>query len=218
MATKRDIEGRKMAVQGFFYVAFDFVMKYLHFLNVSKWFNVLARKIWKHFFPSVDSELVRNNAIDLFTLLKIIFVVVAILYWQGEFLTGVVIYLLIMNLYTYFRYHIWTPPQEQSVHIAKRYFLSLIWAIIFNILCFVYLYYKGYASQLVWNLARSITLQDIVCYSISKTFILNPPCELTNGFGYHLQLTQQIISYLFLVIILSQSIPRKVNNDTDAKK
>lgn len=199
---------------GFIYLLVSFIIERLLFkLNIVEWFKLLICKLCQRmgFDASVEAE--KRIAADLYILLKYAFILLCI------FISGssnvfffyvkniTVIYLLIMNIYTYFYYHLWVDRNDSSIQRQRRRFVNIILAIGYNILSFVYLFFRGFSGRIIWGGNIPEKIGDFVQFSISNTFILSSPFEVINRTGNMLQISQYLVSFLFLAILLSQSIP-----------
>ncbi len=197
---------------GFIFVLVTVLIKLVCYINLVEWF----KKGFIMLFSSRNTdETVKkttiNIGIDAFIVLKLLFVTTAILFLNGKWITFSVVYLLIMNLFTYFYYHIWNPSQVNKDRIRRR-FITFCCALIFNILCFNYLFYKGFSAQIEWSGIVNSGFREIFLYSLANTFMLSAQISVANQFGYYLQIAQQLASFVFLVIILSQSIPTNIED------
>lgn len=193
---------------GFLYVIASVMIKTLWALNLVEWFKFLFYQFCRLLDKKISKTATYNWAIDLFIVLKFMFVLLALYMPYNPINLRVVLYLLFMNVFTYFYHHIWKKPSDNCSHWQARRFLTLMLAIVFNILSYVYLYCNGLSSFIQWEKGTQYTLFNVLQYSISNTFLLPSPLSVDNAFGLYLQTTQQVISFIFLVIILSQSIPQ----------
>ncbi len=192
---------------GFIYVIVSVLVKILCALNLVEWFKILFYQVCKLLQKNISKKASYNWAIDLFIVLKFIFVSLSLILPENPILLKIVLYLLIMNVFTYFYHHIWRKPSDLCSHWQTRRFVTLVLAIAFNILCYVYLYWNGLSRFIIWQNNSPFTLSRVFQYSISNTFLLPSSMSVDNLFGLYLQTSQQVISFVFLVIILSQSIP-----------
>lgn len=192
---------------GFIYVIVSIIIKILWAINLVEWFKILFYQVSKLLLKNISKKASYNWAIDLYIVLKFIFVSLSIFLPEDPILLIIVLYLLIMNVFTYFYHHVWIKPNDLSSHWQTRRFVTLVLAIAFNILCYVYLYWNGLSRFIHWQNNAPFTLSRVFQYSISNTFLLPSSMSVVNSFGLYLQTSQQVISFVFLVIILSQSIP-----------
>lgn len=206
-------EFRNRSEYGFIYVIFSAIVIVLCLINFVELFKHCFFQLCKVFKKDICRKAACNWAIDLFIVLKFIFVTLSIFLPKHPIIFWIVLYLLIMNVFTYFYHHVWKKPSDNSSHWQIRRFVTLILAIAFNILCYVYLYWNGLARFIQWHENSLLTLLNVFQYSISNTFLLPSCLSIVNPFGFYLQTTQQIISFIFLAIILNQSIPQPRKED-----
>jgi len=201
-------EYNKRSKYGFIYVFTSVFVKLLCVLNLVEWFKVLFVFICRLLNQNTIEKEAKNWAIDLFIVLKYLFLVLVIsLPHNSLALTGVV-YLLVMNLFTYFYHHVWKTPTDSCAHWQARRFVSLFLAIVFNVLCYFYLYWNGMSSLIRWNEGVPVSMARVAQFSLANTFMLPSLLSVENTLGLYLQTSQQMISWIFLVIILAQSIPQ----------
>lgn len=193
---------------GFIYVIASVMIKVLWALNLVEWFKFLFYQFCRLLHKKINQKATYNWAIDTFIVLKFIFVFLFIFLPENPVYLRIVLYLLIMNVFTYFYHHVWRKPSDNCSHWQARRFLTLMLAIAFNILGYVYLYWNGLSSFLQWRKGTPYTLFTVIQYSLSNTFLLPSHLSVENAFGLYLQTTQQVISFVFIVIVLSQSIPQ----------
>ncbi len=84
----------------------------------------------------------------------------------------------------------------------------MILAVSFNIFCFAYLFTVPYAADYIWE-AGSINMKDSLLFSIANTMTVDyAAVQSINYFGSTLTLIETIITFVFLTIVLSSSIPQ----------
>lgn len=193
---------------GFIYVIASVIIKTLWALNLVEWFKILFYQFCRLLHKKINQKATYNWAIDIFIVLKFLLVFLFIFLPENPVNLRIVLYLLIMNVFTYFYHHVWRKPSDNCSHWQARRFLTLMLAIAFNVLCYVYLYWNGLSRIIHWRNSAPSTFFSVLQYSLSNTFLLPCPLSVDNTFGLYLQTTQQVISFIFLVIILSQSIPQ----------
>jgi hypothetical protein len=200
-------EWKARSEYGIIYVVVSGIVKALWLLNLVEWFKRLFYHICRLVKKDVSKKTATNWAIDLFIVLKFILVYRVIYLPEKPVYLVIVLYLLIMNIFTYFYYHIWKATSDQGSHWQTRRFITLTLAIAFNILCYVYLYWKGLSRFIQWQDDTLLTLPMVFQYSLANTFMLPSFLSVANSLGFYLQTSQQVISFIFLAIILSSSIP-----------
>lgn len=179
----------------------------LYYLNLVEFFKFVGVKIS----PSNRISSLRFS-VDLFIILKWLFIAIL---WQynvkNEYVNLVVWYLVFTNVYTYFYYHIWDKninKSEFDFDRIKRRFLNLGISIAFNVFTFAYLFAQPFSNNFKWNNGFS-NFQDSVLYSLASSFTTSyEPVVTITTIGQRLTLLETAISFIFLTIILSNSIPQ----------
>lgn len=194
---------------GIIYVVVSAIVKALWLINLVEWFKCLFYQVGRIVIKDVSKRAATSWAIDIFIVLKFILVYRFIYLPEKPVYLVIVLYLLIMNVFTYFYHHIWKTPSDQGSHWQTRRFVTLTLAIAFNILCYVYLYWKGLSRFIQWQDNTLLTLPMVFQYSLANTFMLPSFLSVANSFGLYLQTSQQLISFIFLAIILNSSIPQQ---------
>lgn len=194
---------------GFIYVIVSGIVKALWLLNLVEWFKCLFCHVCRLVNKDVCKRTATSWAIDVFIMLKFILVYRFIYLPERPLYLIIVLYLLIMNVFTYFYHHIWKTPRGQGSHWQTRRFITLTLAIAFNVLCYVYLYWSGLSRFIQWQDDTLLTLPMVFQYSLANTFMLPSFLAVSNTFGLYLQTSQQLVSFIFLAIILSSSIPQQ---------
>mgnify|MGYP001224350217 CR=1 FL=1 len=190
---------------GFIYVGTDKLISILKWLNIIELIKII---VWKASKASTSKRNC-NIAIDVFIISKYVLV---LLLWakcvNNICATSIVVYLILSNIFVYFYYHIWKSRISDQDH-AKRKFINLITSIAFMIICYGYLYCIPFASQFKWTLIDGHVWFAATRLSISNSFTLSAEVAPITLFSQTLVLSQQVISFGFIAIILSQSIPTK---------
>ncbi|MGQ4669242.1 hypothetical protein ACUIJ5_00245 [Bacillus toyonensis] len=140
-------EGRhreKATDNGFIYPIVNKIISFIYYINIVeliKWITIRFTLFINK--GSSDSKYVerkirraRNIAIDIFIVLKFLFIGII---WCGKidniFLTPIIIYLLFMNSFVYFYYHIWEEGairgEFATLHRVRRKFISLFQSVFF---------------------------------------------------------------------------------------
>ncbi|PKN71975.1 MAG: hypothetical protein CVU50_09300 [Candidatus Cloacimonetes bacterium HGW-Cloacimonetes-3] len=206
-------EYKKRSEYGFIYIIFSGVVNLLWLINFVEWFKFIFYQLCKFIMKDISRKAAYNWAIDIFVVVKFVFLILFMLMPDNAIILKIVIYLLIMNVFTYFYHHVWRKPSDSCSHWQTRRFANLMLAIVFNILCYTYLLGNGLARYILWENGTPASLYSVLQYSISNTFLLSSSLSVVNAFGLYLQTSQQIVSFIFLVIILSQSIPKPAKED-----
>lgn len=193
--------------KGIIYSFFDWLIECLSYLNLVELFKFIGVKIS----PNNRIAALRFS-VDLFILLKWVFIsLVWYLNIKNIYINLIVWYLIFTNVYTYFYYHTWDKSINKSefdFDRIKRRFLNLGLSIAFNIFSFAYLFAQPFSNNFKWNNGYS-TFQDSVLYSLANSFTATyESVETITSIGQKLTLLETAISFIFLTIILSNSIPQ----------
>lgn len=198
---------------GFIYVVIKFLIDKICWLNLVEYFKKIG--VWLN--PEKKNREMEATytrvATDIFIVLKWLFVFLA---WTlgstNAWIVGIVWYLIITNLFTYFFHHIWTNEALSTTHFSedriRRRFLNLLLAITFSDFCFAYLYKLPYFSDFQWP--QKVLDIHSFWYSVSNSLAANygAVTPLTN-LGNSISMIQLIITFVFVTIIISRSIPQK---------
>jgi len=193
--------------KGILYSIFDWLIDNLCYLNLVELFKFIGVNIS----PNNRISALRIS-VDLFILLKWVFVA---LIWQfnvkNEYINIIVWYLIFTNIYTYFYYHSWDKnlnKAEFDFDRIKRRFLNLGLSIAFNVFSFAYLFAQPFFSNFKWVNDYS-TLKDSVLFSSANSLTTSYKfVSATTEIGHTLIILETITSFIFLTIILSNSIPQ----------
>lgn len=192
---------------GLIYTITDWTLEKLKWLNLVELFKWTA----KHIYTS-DGLLASRIGVDIFIILKWTIVIFLWIFQISNEIVNIFIwYLIATNIYTYFYYHTWTKDLDNghfNLDRIKRRFLNLILAISFNILCFAYLIYLPFSTNYKW-LEQSATKKDAILFSISNSLTVDYNyVQAITKIGQTLNLIETITMFVFLTIILSNSIPQ----------
>lgn len=197
---------------GFLYNIVKFLLDNFRHLTVVEWLKIIGLKIWcKNTKDKQKRVNCRSNIVDGFNVFKwLLLILLFVTNSTNYFLTIVVWYLLITNLYSYFYHHIWSD-NAISLNItspdrARRRFFLLMLAFSYSEFCFAYLYRFPYIKEFNWT--DSATFTKSIWFSISNSFAANydlvkPISELASS----VSMIQLIITFFFITIIISKSIP-----------
>ena len=190
---------------GFLYSAYKVIVDNLKYLNLVELFKTIAVRIN----PQKKVAYSRIGT-DIFIVLKWIFVFV--LWFSGKtscLLTISIWYLIATNIYTYFFYHIWCDDAlDTSGHDSdriRRRFVNLLLAVAFSDFCFAYLYRFPFSTDFS-NTATGNSIWFSVSNSLAANYSIIQP---TTDFGNSVAMTQLIMTFIFVTIIISRSIPQK---------
>lgn len=195
--------------KGPFYIAFSILIFCLKWLNLVELMKIGTQKLVK----KKDKKIVANWTIDIFNLLKFVFIFICLFcQWKSVIILGVVLYLIFFNLYTYFYHHIWDKSEDNTEHGQKRRFIMLMLSFIFSNLAFGVLYGNFLFDQ--FKLIEPGTeIFSPVVFSFLNSFTADyawfePKTELAEV----VKLIQIGVTFIFLTIILSVSIPERADN------
>ena len=194
---------------GIIYTIVNLIIQNMNYLNLVE----LLKKIVKMFFSNKEKKRTASRTtVDSFIIFKWLFI--GILWHNNVKSSGInylVWYLIFTNIFTYFYHHTWTKNLAHphfNIDRIKRRYLNLILSIGFNIYSFGYLFAQPFKENFKWNNEYS-TLQESLSFSlansISSSYQYVSPITET---GNTLVLMETIISFVFLTIILSNSIPQ----------
>jgi len=193
--------------KGILYSLVNWLIESLKYLNFVELFKFLLVKIY-----SKDRITALRFAVDIFIILKWIFIALLWL-WnvKNSFVNLIVWYLIATNVYTYFYYHAWTKDIAKAqfdLDRIKRRFMNLILSIGFNIICFAYFFAQPFGHNFKWEKGFS-TLQDAVSVSIANSLTSSYySVQAITEIGHTLLFIETGVSFVFLTIILSNSIPQ----------
>jgi hypothetical protein len=202
---------RGVAMQnGFLYEIIVKIIVALNYLNLVELFKCVARRLTT---VEENKKASINIAIDIFIVMKWVLIII---FWANQWseywYSFVAFYLIAFNLHTYFYYHIWEDRAITNVQISiervKRRFVNLILAIAFSTVCYAYLYAVCFRDQFTWAYGVSTNIAAIQ-YSMANIFggsndIVKPNTDI----GEMILISQLIVTFLFITIIMSRSIPQ----------
>jgi len=198
---------------GFIYKAVNFLLKFLNNFNLVELFKVIAKK---QNTDIGDAETVKTYArvgIDIFICLKWIFLIVLWIFsWHSLILSIIVWYLIVTNLYSYFFNHIWTDEALNTSKFTndriRSRFLNLLLAVFYSTLCFAYLYQIVYPNEFKWG--SGVGTIYAIQFSFSNSVAANyDQVSVQTDMGNVIASIQLFITFIFVAIILSRSIPQK---------
>jgi hypothetical protein len=198
---------------GIIYSILKFILDKLRYLTLVELFKLIGQLINPKKNDTTSKLIYSRAAVDLFILLKWIFLlIITKCHFANDFLTILVWYLLITNTYSYFFYHIWTDEALNTESFSKdrtrRRFVTLILAVGYSDLCFAYLYRHPYWSNFSWSDDKQTFVKSI-WYSVSNSLAANyDAVKAITEFGNNVAMTQLIITFIFITIILGKSVPQ----------
>jgi hypothetical protein len=214
---------------GFLIYWFSVIVQSIHYISPVEQLKNLFVWINKSN-TNVEKRQSKTYAIDTFILLKWLYVILIIAFKCNGLIHVVIVTLLIFfNLFSYFYYHIWDEEalvgKDFKTNRVRRRFLNVLSAIAFSHLAFAYLYCFQYHCHFQPD-GTNIELTDVkssfwnwLCYSVSNSIAANfNAIQPRNVFGHQLSMVQLMVSFIFITIILSKSLPdaEKENNQQAA--
>lgn len=200
--------------KGIIYKTFDWLVETLNYINLVE----ILKKVVSTFFKKKKDKISASRAtVDIFIILKWLFISL-IWFWEikSSCVNYLVWYLIATNLFTYFYHHTWTKNLQDNtfdLDRLKRRYLNLLLAIGFNLLCFGYLVAEPFASNYSWELGYP-TFLDSIFHSASNLLITDyEPVGILSNIGSQLTIIETITTFIFLTIILSNSIPQHKEKD-----
>lgn len=199
---------------GFLYIAIKFLLDNFRHLTLVEWFKKIGYIIFCSNPTDLSEQAIyRSNIVDFFNVIKWGIIICLLLFnLTNGFLTILVWYLLITNIYSYFYHHIWSDNAYEAVNInadrSRRRFMLLMLSIAYSNFCFAYLYVLPYNSMFTWTNGSSII--KAIWFSFSNSLaanysIVSPLTDLGNS----ISMIQLILTFIFVTIIISRSIPQR---------
>ncbi|MDR4417816.1 hypothetical protein FOS01_07400 [Bacillus paranthracis] len=191
---------------------------YINIVELIKWITVKIILFFNRHSTNVNlinrkKRKARNIAIDIFICLKFAFIGIL---WHSQieniYLTGITIYLLIMNSFIYFYYHVWEEGaikgQFATIHRTRRKFINLFQSLFYMIISYAYLFQIPFKKEFQWS-SDITTSSKSLLFSLSNTFPLSyEGVKALTEIGQYFKASQILLSFLFIAIILTQSIPK----------
>jgi hypothetical protein len=203
-------------INGPIYSAFSAAVDHFHSLNLVEGFK---GRVLSYARPGTDRKkrFTANIAIDIFVIAKWGFVLIAWAYLPpNPLILTVVAYLMIANLYTSFRYHLWVPTYDDSdIHRDRRRFLNLLLSLAFAVFAYAYLYDHAFHSHFDWpqNISPGVAA---LSFSAGNALTgTTGDLKAKTDLGYLLVTSQLVMTFIFVAILLGQSIP---NHKFDKKE
>lgn len=211
------VKSESKFVNGPVFVVIDQTVCALRRLSLVEWLKYLGVR----FSGVSDAEAKRrlsNFVIDVFIALK--WAVLLLAWYCGDanpVFVGFIVYLLLMNMHTYFWYHLWvveSPRMTVDSHQReRRRFVNLVLAMAFSICTYAYFYqcvfpndFEWPASAARWAAALKFSIGNALTGSTGD---LAPKSTL----AYVLTASQLAMTFVFVAMLLNNSIP-KVHRDS----
>lgn len=198
---------------GIIYFILKKVLDGLNYLSLVELFKYIAIKAYSNAANSQSRITASRMAVDIFIILKWLFILLAFLNgWSSSFMTVLVWYLIYSNLYTYFFYHLWNRESMNTenfdIERVRRRFITLMLSIGFSNICFAYLFRVPYLTDFEWSDKIPLNAKA-VWFSFANSLTANYEFvkPITQN-GASITITQLIISFVFITLILGKSIPQ----------
>lgn len=200
-------------INGIIFTIFKYLIEKLNYFSLVELFKFVFKKIFSD--PSDIQSVVTASRIgvDVFIIFKWTFVIVAMNQeWNSALVSYFIWYLIYSNLYTYFYYHVWSKEsmntEDFEIDRIRRRFLTLMLSIGFSNLCFAYLYRIIYLNDFDWSDKIPLNTKSL-WFSFANSLTANYEyVKPINQSGAEVTLTQLIVSFIFLTIILGKSLPQ----------
>lgn len=205
-------EKKQRIDNGPIYLIADVVIRGVYTISPVEWKKKGVLKVFPRSQPDEIRRLA-NIAIDIFIVLKWIFLISI---WAFDitnfFALSAAVILLVMNLHTYFWYHLWTV--EKAVVVAgaefreRRRFVNLVFAISYSMAFYAYCYHRLLPTEFEWN-AKITPWVSALIFSVGNS--LTGFSGDLKPMGQTAQLvvsSQLLMTFVFVAMLLSNSVPR----------
>jgi hypothetical protein len=196
------------------------VFNSLRYVNLVELFKLIGEKVVGHGASKKKRGAYSRISVDVFIVLKFLTIGVLMLrQTEGQIALAGVWYLLSANIYTYFYYHLWSERVLKDtlfgIDRIKRRFMTLSLAVLFSVIAFSYLFRVPYSAEFTWpgekpNVAKALLYSAANSFGASYDQV-SPATEL----GRVVSIVQFLTMFVFLAIILSNSIPQVGANQED---
>jgi len=205
---------------GFIYQLIDTIINSLRYFNLVELFKLIALKLNPDK-ENIEKRLIYlRNSVDIFIVFKWLFIIIIWTYKVNNLIVLLIVwYLIISNLFTYFYYHSWKDEilidNNFDVHRIKRRFLHLMLSIFYSIFSFSYLFNIPYRAEFSWN--NDYSSLNTFWFSLSNSFSASyDKIKPISNIGYTITMIELVISFIFITIVISNSIPQiNINNKKD---
>lgn len=202
-------EGGENVSDGFIVDIVNLFIRILQKISIIEFLKAIAIKFFSKE-TDYSKKKIANLTIDVFIIFKWSFVFIALAKGlSNKVICFSVIYLLVMNIHTYFYYHVWSDKamksKGRSIKNIRRRFVSLILSLGFVVLCFAYFYGVGFNTYFTITETYSRTVTSIY-HSFSSMFAGTTNDVTPNStIGLFIQSVQVLVTFLYLGIILSRT-------------
>jgi hypothetical protein len=203
---------------GIIYPVLEIIINILQLLNIVEWLKKISDNLTNQYFKTRSNTTRwykvrrnRNIVIDLFIIVKFIFIVLAMYKkYDNIWIQITVWYLLVSNVFTYFYYHLWCDDAlletHQTVHRVRRRFINLIISVVFMIGCYAYLYLTFIPVHFTTDKHQIVTS---ILNSICKSFAIDyEDIKAKTTIGTIIEISQVVNTFIFVTILLAKSLPK----------
>ena len=192
------------------YSIFDLLVNTLKSINLVEYWKSLCWLVYNRKLIVIDYDenlckTIKSKAIDAFIIMKygLLFLIFKGLIPSNNFIFFIVWYMLLMNIFTYFYYHLWESKKINRENSKKR-FINFILSIVYSSLSFMLLYKNYYAND--FGLENKEISNTIKAFSLSfgTFFNSNNFSPITNR-GYIIFTINCIVNFIFLTFILANT-------------
>ncbi len=206
---------------GFIFIFFDGLIRSLKYLDLVELFKFISVCIAIHVFPDrqnhpspVTKKAYANTAIDVFIISKWALLCIFWCFELSSLLSlSIVAYLIATNLFTYFLHQVWgTKYVQTSCRQSDNHrFLRTLLAVAFSVTAYAYLY-DCHFDTMINTGPEGLNALDALSLSIATalTLAFHDLNALTTQARLLLS-TQLLSTFIFIVIILSNSIPNHIS-------
>ncbi|MBY0554878.1 hypothetical protein K2P97_10145 [bacterium] len=207
-----DDEKKQRASNGPIYILVDISIRAVHRISPVEWKKKGILKFSKKSDPE-DIRKTANLAIDAFIILKWLFLftiwMAGVTHWLA---VSVSVFLLVMNLHTYFWYHLWTIDKSGSIpgleFRERRRFVNLIFAISYSMGLYAYLYHRVLQSEFTWPTTISPWVSATV-FSVGNALTgFSGDLKPITATATLITSSQLVMTFVFVAMLLSNSVPR----------
>ncbi|WHY64692.1 hypothetical protein [Neobacillus sp. SuZ13] len=208
---------------GLIYPLIKFLITIVFYLNIVEYIKKLSDIFTSRYFKDKSEKIRwvkvrrnRNYAIDLFIILKFLFVLIVLFEgYKNLWILIIVWYLIVTNIFTYFYYHLWVEDALKENHLTvnrvRRRFITLFISIAFMMLCYVYFYYSMTPDHFTLNSKDKWSNEYIVYFinSVTKSFAIDfESLKASDQKGTLIEISQVINMFIFVTLILAKSLPK----------
>lgn len=207
-----DEEKKQRASNGPIYVLVDISIRAVHRISPVEWKKKGVVRLLNRSEPD-DIRRIANLAIDAFIVLKWLFLLTiwmaGVTHWLAVTVSA---FLLVMNLHTYFWYHLWAIDRGASVpgteFRERRRFVNLVFAISYSMALYAYLYHRVLATDFTWPTTTPPWISAII-FSVGNSLTgFSGDLKPVTTIAQLVTSSQLLMTFIFVAMLLSNSVPR----------